>query len=226
LLGKTVGRFRVLSLLGRGGMGEVYVAYDETLDRRVALKSIVAGRRLQPSAQARFRREARALSRLDHPNICRIYDYVEMESHDFLVLELVTGRRLDEAIRAGLSHDVQLRIAGQIASALVAAHAEGIVHRDLKPSNVMLSDSGEVKVLDFGLAWTAGERPAPRPLATPSSAGAETELPPTEAASAAPRRSASRVPRLTRASRPQHPLRPGTPHRRRSRTTASTPSSA
>ncbi len=181
LLGKTVGRFRVLSLLGRGGMGEVYVAYDETLDRRVALKSIVAGRRLQPSAQARFRREARALSRLDHPNICRIYDYVEMESHDFLVLELVTGRRLDEAIRAGLSHDVQLRIAGQIASALVAAHAEGIVHRDLKPSNVMLSDSGEVKVLDFGLAWTAGERPVPQPLATHSSAAAETELPPTEA---------------------------------------------
>lgn len=181
LLGKTIGRFRVLSLLGRGGMGEVYVAYDETLDRRVALKSIVASRRLQPSAQARFRREARALSRLDHPNICRIYDYVEMETHDFLVLELVTGRRLDEAIRAGLGRDTQLRIAGQIASALVAAHAEGIVHRDLKPNNVMLSDTGEVKVLDFGLAWTAGERPAPQALATLSSAGAETELPPTEA---------------------------------------------
>ncbi len=181
LLGKTVGRFRVLSLLGQGGMGEVYVAYDETLDRRVALKSIAAGRRLQPSAQARFRREARALSRLDHPNICRIYDYVEMESQDFLVLELVSGRRLDEAIRAGIGSDEALRIASQIAAALVAAHAEGIVHRDLKPGNVMLSDAGEIKVLDFGLAWTAGERPAPQPPRPPSSAVAETELPPTEA---------------------------------------------
>ena len=181
LLGKTVGRFRVLSLLGRGGMGEVYVAYDETLDRRVALKSIVAGRRLQPSAQARFRREARLLSRLDHPNICRIYDYVEMETHDFLVLELVSGRRLDDAIQAGLGRDQELRIAGQIAAALVAAHAEGIVHRDLKPGNVMLSDAGEVKVLDFGLAWTTGERAAPRPIAPPSTATSETELPPTEA---------------------------------------------
>lgn len=181
LLGKTVGRFRVLSLLGRGGMGEVYVAYDETLDRRVALKSIAAGRRLDPSAQARFRREARALSRLDHPNICRIYDYVEMESQDFLVLELVSGRRLDEAVRAGLSRDQQLRIAEQIAAALAAAHAEGIVHRDLKPGNVMLSDAGEVKVLDFGLAWTTRERAAPPPPADPSLAPPAPDLPPTEA---------------------------------------------
>lgn len=181
LLGKTVGRFRVLSLLGRGGMGEVYVAYDETLDRRVALKSIVASQRLQTSAQARFRREARVLSRLDHPNICRIYDYVEMEAQDFLVLELVSGRRLDDVIRAGPSRDDQLRSAAQIAAALVAAHAEGIVHRDLKPGNVMLSDGGEVKVLDFGLAWTARERVASQTEDAPLEAMPEAELPPTEA---------------------------------------------
>src|SRR4030095_6729109 len=97
LVGKTVGRFRVQSLLGRGGMGEVYVAHDETLDRDVALKSIVASQRLQPAAKARFLREARALSRLDHPNICRIYDYVELGPRDFLVLELVAGSSLGAA---------------------------------------------------------------------------------------------------------------------------------
>lgn len=167
LVGKTVGRFRVLSLLGRGGMGEVYVAYDETLDRRVALKSIVASRRLEPSAQARFRREARALSRLDHPNICRIFDYVEMETHDLLVLELVSGRRLDDAIKRGVDLDERLRIAAQVTAALVAAHAEGIVHRDLKPGNVMLSEAGEIKVLDFGLAWTGDARPVPPPAPAP-----------------------------------------------------------
>jgi eukaryotic-like serine/threonine-protein kinase len=182
LVGKTVGRFRVQSLLGRGGMGEVYVAHDETLDRDVALKSIVASQRLQPAAKARFLREARALSRLDHPNICRIYDYVEMGRQDFLVLELVAGRNLDGAIREGLGRDLQLAIAQQIADALVAAHGEGIVHRDLKPSNVMLGSNGEVKVLDFGLAFRAEQR---RPAGTPEAprpivAAVEPELPRTE----------------------------------------------
>jgi serine/threonine-protein kinase len=178
LVGKTVGRFRVLSLLGRGGMGEVYVAHDETLDRDVALKSIVANQRLQPAAKARFLREARALSRLDHPNICRIYDYVELGPRDFLVLELVAGRNLDRAIREGLGRDLQLEVAQQIADALVAAHGEGVVHRDLKPSNVMLTESGEAKVLDFGLARTA-RQPAPEPAPT-LLVGTEPELPKTE----------------------------------------------
>lgn len=164
VVGSTVGRIRVLSLLGRGGMGELYVGYDETLDRRVALKSIRADRRLNARAKARFLREARVLSQLDHPNICRIHDYIEQEEHDFLVLELIEGRSLETAIREDLARDEQLRVAEQIAGALVAAHAEGVVHRDLKPSNVMLTDAGEVKVLDFGLAWTARGGPAcPRP---------------------------------------------------------------
>ncbi len=182
LLGTTIGRFRVLSLLGQGGMGEVYVAHDETLDRRVALKSIVASRRLKPSAQARFLREARVLSRLDHPNICRIYDYVELAGHDFLVLELVVGRSLDAAIVAGLSRDLQLRVAEQIAAALAAAHAERIVHRDLKPNNVMLSEAGEVKVLDFGLAQSTGSRAAPPTLESATVSSSQPDLPVTERA--------------------------------------------
>ncbi len=190
LVGTTVGRFRVQSLLGRGGMGEVYVAHDETLDRDVALKSIIASQRLQSAAKARFLREARVLSHLDHPNICRIYDYVELGPRDFLVLELVAGRNLDGAIREGLGRDLQLAVAQQIADALVAAHGEGIVHRDLKPSNVMLGANGEVKVLDFGLAFQAHRRSAPEPVPA-FVATVEPELPQTEhgfaaAVSAAP----------------------------------------
>jgi len=180
LAGKTIGRFRILSLLGQGGMGEVYVAEDETLGRRVALKTIRASRRLQPSAQARFLREAQVLSRLDHPNICRIYDYVEAGECDFLVLELVAGRDLEDAIDSGLSVDVQLRVAQQIADALVAAHAEGIVHRDLKPGNVVLTETGDVKVLDFGLAWTA-KRSAPSAEPAPALPRSSAETAPTVA---------------------------------------------
>jgi serine/threonine protein kinase len=196
LVGKTVGRFRVQSLLGRGGMGEVYVAHDETLDRDVALKSIVASQRLQPAAKARFLREARALSRLDHPNICRIYDYVELGERDFLVLELVSGRNLDGAIREGLPRDLQLAVAQQIADALVAAHGEGIVHRDLKPSNVMLGDNGEVKVLDFGLAFRA-ERRVERQPPPAFVAVVEPELPQTEHGFAAAVRASQETPEAT-----------------------------
>jgi tRNA A-37 threonylcarbamoyl transferase component Bud32/tetratricopeptide (TPR) repeat protein len=147
-----VSHYRVLGSLGKGGMGEVYAALDETLKRRVALKSIRADHRLNAESKARFLREARLLSQLDHPNVCRVYDYVEDNATDWLVLELVEGRNLRDLIAQGIDDKKKLTIAEQIAGVLVVTHAAGVVHRDLKPANVMLTTSGEVKVLDFGLA--------------------------------------------------------------------------
>jgi serine/threonine protein kinase len=152
LLGTRIGHIRVVALLGQGGMGSVYIGYDERLQRRVALKAIQAGR-LDADARARFLREARALSQLRHPNICLIHDYLEGDGRDFLVLELIEGRNLRQVIESRSSTTaVKLRIAHEIASVLAASHAAGIIHRDLKPANVMLTNAGIVKVLDFGLA--------------------------------------------------------------------------
>ena len=152
LPGTRIGHIRVVALLGEGGMGSVYIGYDERLQRRVALKAIQAGR-LDADARARFLREARALSQLRHPNICLIHDYLEGDGRDFLVLELIEGRNLREVIESrSTTSALKLRIAHQIASVLAASHAAGIIHRDLKPANVMLTNAGVVKVLDFGLA--------------------------------------------------------------------------
>ncbi|MBI2215497.1 MAG: protein kinase [Acidobacteria bacterium] len=151
-IGGRFGHFRVTGVLGRGGMGEVYEGFDERLQRSVALKTIRAERRLHDSARNRFLREARMLSQLDHPGICRIYDYVEGEDCDYLVLELINGRTVRRALADGLGFREKLSIAEAVARALAAAHRIGIVHRDLKPDNVMLTADGNVKVLDFGLA--------------------------------------------------------------------------
>jgi len=145
-------------------MGEVYAGVDETLKRRVALKAIRAEHRLNAQAKARFLREAQILSQLDHPHICRVYNYVEGGDSDWLVLELIEGKTLYEAIAAGLGAADRMEIAQQIAEVLVVTHAAGVVHRDLKPGNVMLAGAGGVKVLDFGLARSlpvgGGEVPA------------------------------------------------------------------
>jgi serine/threonine protein kinase/Tfp pilus assembly protein PilF len=133
-------------------MGDVYDGYDEVLKRRVALKSIRQEFRLLPEAKQRFLREAQTLSKLEHPHICRIYDLVESESSDYLVLELIEGRGLRQVMTDGLGRNQMLTVAEQIADVLVAAHEKGVIHRDLKPENVMVTDSGEVKVLDFGLS--------------------------------------------------------------------------
>ncbi len=138
-------------------MGDVYAGFDDKLERKVALKVLQPDQRLEEEARERLLREARALSRLDHPNICRIHDYIESGDVDLLVLEYIDGRTLQDVLQEGLSRSEKLRIAMAVAEVLVAAHRAGIVHRDLKPENVMLTRSGEVKVLDFGLArWLKG----------------------------------------------------------------------
>jgi len=134
-------------------MGDVYAGIDEKLDRTVALKVLHAEHRLDVEARERLLREARALSKLDHPNICRIFDYIESRDVDVLVLEFIDGRTLEEVVLEGqLTRADRLRIASDVANVFVAAHRVGIVHRDLKPENVMITKTGEVKVLDFGLA--------------------------------------------------------------------------
>jgi len=153
----VVSHYRVLRLLGAGGMGEVYEGFDETLKRRVAMKAIRPRKRLDPEAKARFLREARILSQLDHPNICRVYDYLETDERDWLVLELIEGRTLREVIHDGHGAIDPLAVARQIASVLAVMHAAGVVHRDLKPGNVMITPANEVKVLDFGLSAPAGD---------------------------------------------------------------------
>lgn len=152
ILGEKIGHIRVTEFLAKGGMGDVYAGYDEKLGRRVALKAIRSEHRLNAEAKARFLREARILSQLEHPRICRIHDLVEEDDADVLVLELIQGKSLREAIRAGLDPAQRMRIACQIVDVLAVAHARAVVHRDLKPDNVMVEPGGDVKVLDFGLA--------------------------------------------------------------------------
>ncbi|HEX8171415.1 MAG TPA: serine/threonine-protein kinase [Thermoanaerobaculia bacterium] len=152
LSGRCFGHIRVEQPIGEGGMGTVYAGFDETLRRRVAVKVLQADYRLDPEARGRLIREARSLSQLDHPNICRIHDYIEGDDADLLVLEYIEGRTLREAVEGGLTRAERLRIAISIAEVLVAAHRNGIIHRDLKPENVMLTAGLQVKVLDFGLA--------------------------------------------------------------------------
>jgi eukaryotic-like serine/threonine-protein kinase len=176
-----ISHYQILYPLGAGGMGEVYAALDETLQRRVALKAIRIDRRLDEGARSRFLREARILSQLDHPNICRAFDYLRSGDHDWLVLELIDGQGLRDAVDSGIDRAAKLRIAEQIASVLVATHKAGVVHRDLKPGNVMLTRSGDVKVLDFGLARAETGRGVVQPdaaaaAALRSLAAADTEL--------------------------------------------------
>ena len=168
MIGSVVSHYRILAKLGGGGMGEVYLGTDQTLGRKVALKAIRAERRLNAQAKFRFLREARILSKLDHPHICRIYDYVEGEERDLLVLEFIEGKNLREVIQERPARSLCMKIAEQVTDVLVAAHAAGVVHRDLKPANIMLGADGDIKVLDFGLArsrdsmpWTAAGEAAP-----------------------------------------------------------------
>src|SRR6266478_585075 len=156
--GDRLGPYEILAPIGAGGMGEVYKARDTKLDREVAIKVLPAALAQDPERLARFEREAKVLASLNHPNIAQIYGIEESVHGRALVMELVPGQTLNGA----LPLDEALRIAGQVADALEAAHEKGIVHRDLKPANIMITPAGVVKVLDFGLAAVtqpSGERP-------------------------------------------------------------------
>jgi DNA-binding NtrC family response regulator/predicted Ser/Thr protein kinase len=155
LIGQTVSHYRILSKLGEGGMGTVYVAEDTLLGRRVAIKSLkIASVPGQKHFRTRFLREARAASRLNHPHIATVHDYGETDDgQPYLVMELIDGRSLSDLLReASLPVDRAVGIVKQVTEAIAEAHRHGIVHRDIKPSNVVLNQRNEVKVLDFGLA--------------------------------------------------------------------------
>src|SRR2546422_9575686 len=152
LSGTTVGRFAVRARLGKGGMGEVYRAYDTALKRPVALKRIAPRLQSDEDYRRRFLREAQCASGLTDQHIAGLYDVLEANDQVFLVMEFVEGVTLRQRLSEPLGIEQCLRIAVQCAEALVAAHRRGIVHRDLKPENIMLTPEGEVKILDFGVA--------------------------------------------------------------------------
>src|SRR5262245_60467197 len=151
--GKQLGSYEIVSVIGKGGMGEVYCARDMRLDRNVAIKTLPQEFETDAERLARFEREAKVLASLNHPNIGAIYGLEKYDGRHFLVLELIEGETLVDQIRRGpIPVDDSLRLAVQVAEALKAAHEKGVIHRDLKPANIKITRDGTVKVLDFGLA--------------------------------------------------------------------------
>ena len=178
MVGQSLGRYTLEAKLGEGGMGVVFKARDTQLERTVAIKILPAEKIADPDRKRRFVQEAKAASALNHPNIVTIHDIGSADGTDFIVMEYLAGATLDHAIPAnGLPLRQALKFATRIADALAKAHGAGIVHRDLKPSNVMVTQAGDVKVLDFGVAKlleptddSAPTRPSRSPTKAPRSA--------------------------------------------------------
>lgn len=172
LVGQTIGRYQLVEFLGRGGMGEVYLAHDPSLNRRVSLKLLPACIIDNEGRVRRFEQEARAASAISHPNVAHIYEIGEAQGQRYIAMEYVRGQTLRQALRSGLLGICEaLDIAIQTSMALAAAHEAGVFHRDIKPENIMLRDDGYVKVLDFGLAKLVENKShsdAPNALSFPS----------------------------------------------------------
>jgi eukaryotic-like serine/threonine-protein kinase len=153
VVGQTLGHYRISEKIGAGGMGEVYRAHDEHLDRDVAIKVLPPGTLNDESARKRFRKEALALSKLNHPNIATIHDFDTLQGLDFLVMEYIPGITLSEKVaKRALPAKELVALGTQLAEGLSAAHESGVIHRDVKPSNLRVTGDGRLKILDFGLA--------------------------------------------------------------------------
>ena len=162
MIGKQLGHCRIIELLGKGGMGEVYLAEDMNLDRKVALKILPTELAGEKERRLRFQREAKAVATLSHPNIVTIHSVEESGGIHFFTMEFVTGGHLSERTpKDGFSVQDFYRFAIPLVSVVTAAHRNGAMHRDLKPANVMVTEDGQVKVLDFGLAKLTEERATP-----------------------------------------------------------------
>ncbi len=152
-VGSTISHYRILSRLGKGGMGVVYAAEDLSLGRKAAIKFLTDSTTADPASVQRFLREAKSASALNHPNICTIYEFGEHEGHPFLAMELLDGVTLDTLLTGSPTPLTRLLDIGiQAADALDAAHRKGIIHRDIKPANIFIVGKDQVKLLDFGLA--------------------------------------------------------------------------